>query len=69
MKEEQSFTPGKMVEIINGPYTKAIGRSLHKKSGYEKRFEKRGECGGAGEENTETIEAEMLLVYYVGRDV
>ncbi len=25
MKEEQSFTPGEMVEIISGPFTKATG--------------------------------------------
>ena len=25
MKEEQSFTPGEMVEIIRGPFTKATG--------------------------------------------
>ena len=25
MKEEQSFTPGEIVEIIRGPFTKATG--------------------------------------------
>ena len=25
MKDEQSFTPGEMVEIISGPFTKATG--------------------------------------------
>jgi transcriptional antiterminator NusG len=29
MKEEQSFTPGEMVEILSGPFAKATGRVRH----------------------------------------